>query len=60
MRMHKFSFLVLAGTTAYASTLSTAAQDHQHMMTKSAAAQADARLLVTFPEPMRIHVSRGS
>src|SRR4249920_1717241 len=55
MRMHKFSYLALAGMTAYAFTLSTAAQDHQHMMTESAAAQTDARLLVTFPEPMRIH-----
>jgi hypothetical protein len=43
MRMHKFSFLALAEMTAYAFTLSTAAQHHQHMMTESAAAQADAR-----------------
>jgi hypothetical protein len=55
MHMHKFTFFALAGITAYAFTLSAAAQDHQHMMTESAAAQADARQLVTFPEPMRIH-----
>ena len=31
------------------------AQDHQHTMTGSAAVQADARQLVIFPEPMRLH-----
>jgi len=55
MRMHKFSLIALAGITVYAFTPSAGAQDHQHMMTESAAAQADARQLVTFPEPMRIH-----
>jgi hypothetical protein len=43
MRMHKFSFFGLAGLAAYAFTLSAGAQDHQHMKTESAAAQADAR-----------------
>ena len=54
MRMHEFSYFTLAGLATYAFTLSTGAQDHQHMMTESAAAQTDARQLVTFPEPMRI------
>jgi hypothetical protein len=31
------------------------AQDHQHSMTGAAAAQADSRQLVQFPEPMRLH-----
>lgn len=35
--------------------LSAAAQDHQHSMTGPAALSADARQLVTFPEPMRLH-----
>ncbi len=55
MRMNKFSFFAVAGLAAYAFTLSAGAQDHQHIMTESAPAQADARQLVTFPEPMRIH-----
>jgi len=55
MRMDKFSFFAFAGLSAYAFTFTADAQDHQHMMTESAPAQADARQLVTFPEPMRIH-----
>jgi hypothetical protein len=55
MRMRKFNFFALAGLAAYAFTLSAGAQDHQHTMTQSAAAQADARQLVIFPEPMRLH-----
>ena len=55
MRTNRTGFLVLAGLAAYAFTLSARAQDHQHMLTKPAAAPADARQLVTFPEPMRIH-----
>ncbi len=55
MRMHKFSFFALVGMMAYSFTVSAGAQDHQHMMTESAAAQADARQFVKFPEPMRLH-----
>jgi hypothetical protein len=55
MRMNKLSFFALAGITAYAFTMSVAAQDHQHKMTEPAVGQADARQLVTFPEPMRLH-----
>jgi hypothetical protein len=36
-------------------TLPAIAQGHQHQMTESTAIQADARQLVTFPEPMRLH-----
>jgi len=36
-------------------TLPAIAQDHQHSMTGTAAAQADSRQLVKFPEPMRLH-----
>ena len=52
--MHEFSYFTLAGLATYAFTLSTGAQDHQHIMTESAAAPTDARPLVTCPEPMRI------
>ena len=45
--------LTVAWATAFA--LSAAAQDHQHSMTGTAAAQADSRQLVKFPEPMRLH-----
>ena len=55
MPIHKFGLTALAGIVAYAFTLSAVAQDHRHTMTESAPAQADARQLVTFPEPMRIH-----
>ena len=53
--MNKFSFFAFAGLAAYAFALTASAQDHQHKMTEPAAIQADARQLVTFPEPMRIH-----
>ena len=55
MRMNRFSFFVFAGLAAYAFTLTARAQDHQHNMTEPAAGHADARQLVTFPEPMRLH-----
>ena len=55
MRMNKFSFFAFAGLAAYVFTVTADAQDHQHKMTEPAAIQADARQLVTFPEPMRIH-----
>lgn len=35
--------------------LSAAAQDHQHSMTGATASPGDPRLLVKFPEPMRLH-----
>ena len=43
-------------TVAWASTVASSAiaQDHRHSMT-GAAAQADSRQLVQFPEPMRLH-----
>ena len=47
----------MAMTVAFAGTcaLSAAAQEHQHSMSGVAAAQADSRQLVQFPEPMRLH-----
>ncbi len=45
--------LVAIGTGACAQLAS--AQSHQHAMAVPAAAQADARQLVKFPEPMRLH-----
>jgi len=55
--MRGISALVAALTAAWASAfaLSATAQDHQHSMTGPAAVSADARQLVTFPEPMRLH-----
>ena len=45
--------LVAIGAGAYA--LMAGAQTHQHDMMAPAAGQADARQLVKFPEPMRLH-----
>lgn len=45
--------LIAACTGPFA--LSAAAQDHQHSMTGATASPGDARLLVKFPEPMRLH-----
>ena len=45
--------LAAIGTGAY--TLFAGAQTHQHDMAAPAAVQADARQLVKFPEPMRLH-----
>ena len=45
--------LAAIGTGAYA--LLASAQTHQHDMAAPAAVQADARQLVKFPEPMRLH-----
>ena len=45
--------LTAIGVSTFA--LSAAAQDHQHPMTGSAAVQGDSRILVKFPEPMRLH-----
>ena len=49
--------LLVAMTMGWASALASSAiaQDHQHSMTGSAAAQSDSRQLVQFPEPMRLH-----
>ena len=55
MRINRSIFFALAGLTAYAFTLPAGAQDHQHMMMEAPATQADARQLVKFPEPMRLH-----
>jgi hypothetical protein len=45
--------LTAIGVSTFA--LSAAAQDHEHPMTGSAAIQGDSRILVKFPEPMRLH-----
>lgn len=45
--------LAAIGAGAYA--LLASAQTHQHDMAAPAAVQADARQLVKFPEPMRLH-----
>jgi hypothetical protein len=55
MRSNRFGFIAWAGLAAYAFTLSTGAQDHQHMMKEAPTVEADARQLVKFPEPMRLH-----
>ena len=55
MRNYRSGFFVLAGLAACALALSAGAQDHRHRMTEPAAAQTDARELVKFPEPMRLH-----
>jgi hypothetical protein len=55
MRITMSIFFALAGLTAFPFTLSAGAQDHQHKMTESTAAPTDARQLVKFPEPMRVH-----
>ena len=48
--LHMALAVAWAGTT-----LSAAAQDHQHSMTGIAPTQADSSQLVKFPEPMRLH-----
>jgi hypothetical protein len=55
MRCNKSWILALAGLSACAFTLSATAQVHQHDMTGTPDAQADARQLVKLPEPMRVH-----
>jgi hypothetical protein len=55
MRVDKSGFFALAGVGACTLTLSVGAQDHQHKITEPPATQADARQLVKFPEPMRLH-----
>lgn len=55
MRNDRSRFFVLAGLAACAYALSTGAQDHRHKMTEPAATRTDARELVKFPEPMRLH-----
>ena len=55
MRINRVIFFALAGLAANAVMESAGAQDHQHRMTEPPAAQADARQLVKFPDPMRLH-----
>ena len=52
---NRSSFFVLAGLTACTFALSAGAQDHQHKMKEPVRLEADARQLVKFPEPMRLH-----
>ena len=54
MRNDRSGFFALAGLTACVFALSAGAQDHQHRMAEPTA-RADARQLVKFPEPMRLH-----
>jgi hypothetical protein len=51
----RFTAFICAVFTAAAFALSATAQEHRHAMTGSAAVQGDSRLLVEFPEPMRLH-----
>ena len=55
MRVKVILGVTLAAIGAGAYALFASAQTHQHDMPPPAAAQADARQLVTFPEPMRLH-----
>ena len=55
MRSNRFGFIAWAGLAACAFALSAGAQDHQHKMKEAATVEADARQLVKFPEPMRLH-----
>jgi hypothetical protein len=55
MQFTRSIYFALAGLAAFALTLPAGAQDHQHRMNESSAAPPDARQLVTFPEPMRVH-----
>jgi cytochrome c556 len=55
MRNKGILSFALAGFAACTFTLPAGAQDHQHMMTEPTAIPADARELVKFPEPMRLH-----
>ena len=54
MRNSLSGFFALVGLAACSFAVSAGAQDHQHKMTEPTA-QADARQLVKFPEPMRLH-----
>jgi hypothetical protein len=49
------SILFAAGLATYAFTPPVGAQGHQHAMTEPTTTPTDARQLVQFPEPMRIH-----
>jgi len=55
MRIARFACFALAGLALHVFTLPASAQDHQHSMSETTAVQADARQLVRFPEPMRLH-----
>ena len=55
--MRIIAALAAALTVAWMGALSSSAiaQEHQHSMAGTAAAQSDPRQLVQFPEPMRLH-----
>ena len=55
MRPKAILGVVLAATGVGAYALLASAQIHQHHMAAPVAGSADARQLVTFPEPMRLH-----
>jgi len=55
MRFKTIVLSALAGFGTCYSALPARAQDHQHDMMVPAATQGDARLLVKFPAPMRLH-----
>ena len=55
MRNSRILFFALAGFAACTFTLPAGAQDHQHPMSEPTAIPADARELIKFPEPMRLH-----
>jgi len=52
---NRFWFMAWVGLAVCGFALSTGAQDHQHKMKGTANVEADARLLVKFPESMRLH-----
>jgi hypothetical protein len=55
MRLKVILGVALAAIGAGGCTLMAGTQTHQHDMTAPATGQADARQLVKFPEPMRLH-----
>jgi len=55
MRLKAILGAVLAATGVGAYALLASAQTHQHDMAAAVAGSADARQLVTFPDPMRLH-----
>ena len=55
MQFTRSIYFALAGLAAFAFMLPTGAQDHQHGMNQPSTAPTDARQLVKFPEPMRVH-----
>jgi hypothetical protein len=55
MRFEWILALAVAGVGVGAYELVASAQTHEHNIATPAMAQGDARQLVTFPEPMRLH-----